>query len=78
MFVAILLMIAAGMHEPGILKRPDPPFVSHNACDEWAGQEARRIERVLEEMDEDKRPLWEIRCVPVGPLVESRNEQLSH
>lgn len=73
MFTAVLLLLFQGMSSPAVLEpQHEKPFVSHGACDEWAAQEARRIERVIGTMAKDKRPeQWEIRCVPVGPLREA-------
>jgi len=74
MFTAVLLILFHGMSAPAVYQQPghEKPFVSHGACDEWARQEARRIERAIGVMERDKRPeQWEIRCVPIGPLREA-------
>lgn len=72
MYVAILLMMFAGDEAPRQFSpREEPPFVTHAACDEWAAQEARRIERALDGQPEDARPVaWEIKCIPSRTPVE--------
>jgi hypothetical protein len=72
MFTAVLLIMFHGAAPEAMVPKLEQPFTSRSACDEWAAQEARRIERVIETLDEDKRPeQWEIKCVPAVKPVES-------
>lgn len=68
MYTVVLLLLFHGMDAPGVYEpKHEQPFVGHAACDEWAAQEARRIERVIRTLKADNRPeQWELRCVPLG------------
>lgn len=77
MFIAVLLILFAGESTPNIMTQPDlKPFVTRAACEEWAAQEARRIERIIETLESGKPEQWEMRCVPSQPEREAAREIL--
>jgi hypothetical protein len=69
MFKIVLLMLMAGDSTPSAYEKANQvPFVSRSACDEWAAQEARRLERVIETLPDAGKPqAWELKCISAVP-----------
>jgi hypothetical protein len=68
MFIAVLLILFAGDAAPEVMTQKSlQPFATRAACEEWTAQESRRIERIIETLENGKPEKWEMRCVPAAP-----------